>query len=98
MVQTLDVFTVPEQLGFKVPPVNPRLPSHHDYSRISLHSFVNATRGIGPERTYLDLPPNVVYPPRPVPGSVADLDMVMEHCDFSEKKVCFVSYHSYPLK
>ena len=32
-------------------------------------------------------PPNVAYPPRPVPGSAADLDIVMDNCDFSENKV-----------
>jgi DDB1- and CUL4-associated factor 13 len=44
----------------------------------------------GPKRVYLDIqsrPPNVAYPPRPVPGSVADLDVIMEHCDFSQRKV-----------
>ncbi len=48
------------------------------------------TTGVGQRRIYLDIqsrPPNVAYPPRPVPGSIADLDIVMEHCDFSEKKV-----------
>lgn len=77
---------IPEQLRFQVPPVNPRLPSH---AQTPLHPFSNTTRGIGTKRTYLDLstrPPNVAYPRRPVPGSVADLDVVMEHCDFSEKK------------
>lgn len=32
-------------------------------------------------------PPNVAYPRRPVAGSIADLDIIMEHCDFSEHKV-----------
>lgn len=72
-------------------PVNPGLPLRHDGTHIHLLAFTNVTRGVGPKRTYLDLnsqPPNVAYPPRPIPGSVADLDVVMEHCDFSNKKVC----------
>ncbi|KAF9244600.1 hypothetical protein BU15DRAFT_59364 [Melanogaster broomeanus] len=47
------------------------------------------TRGDGRRRVYLDIqsqPPNVAYPPRPVPGSVADLDIIMEQCDFSQNK------------
>ena len=81
--------------------MNPGLPSHHNQSPVPLRTFANNTRGIGAKRTYLDLstrPPNVAYPLRPVPGSVADLDMVMEHCDFSTKKVCFQSPTSYQLK
>lgn len=51
------------------------------------------THGIGSRRVYLDIrasPPNVAYPPRPVPGSVADLDIVMDHCDFSHGKVSLI--------
>ncbi|KAJ7714932.1 hypothetical protein B0H14DRAFT_3634291 [Mycena olivaceomarginata] len=29
-------------------------------------------------------PPSVAYPPRPVSGSIADLDVIIEHCDFGE--------------
>ena len=52
--------------------------------------YATVTRGTGAKRIYLDIqssPENSAYPPRPVPGSVADLDIVMDHCDFSEKKV-----------
>ena len=55
-------------------------------------SIVTNTRGVGASRIYLDVqakPSDVAYPPRPVPGSVADLDVVMQHCDFSLNKVCF---------
>lgn len=31
------------------------------------------------------------YPPRPLEGSAADLDIIMEHCDFSKDKVRFRS-------
>ncbi|KAG6877233.1 hypothetical protein C0992_010546 [Termitomyces sp. T32_za158] len=40
-------------------------------------------------RTYLDIQsvfPNVAYPPRPVPGSVADMDSIMKYCNFSANK------------
>ncbi|KAJ6575003.1 glycosyltransferase family 32 protein [Mycena capillaripes] len=84
---------LPEQLGLKSVLDNPSLPPR----RASLPSRFRAppgpnaitTRGVGPRRVYLDIqsrPPNVAYPPRPVAGSVADLDIVMEHCDFSDKK------------
>ncbi|KAJ7118604.1 glycosyltransferase family 32 protein [Mycena filopes] len=84
---------LPEQLGLKSVLENPSLPPR----RTSLPPRFRApvgpntvhTHGIGPRRVYLDIqshPPNVAYPPRPVPGSIADLDIVMEHCDFSEKK------------
>lgn len=48
------------------------------------------TRGVGPARVYTSpriSTPNVAYPPRPIPGSAADLDMIMEHCDFGSGKV-----------
>ena len=53
---------------------------------------VTETTGVGPKRVYLDIqshPQNVAYPPRPVPGSVADLDHIMSHCDFGQGKVSF---------
>jgi len=51
--------------------------------------------GHGPKRVYLDIqarPPNVAYPPRPVPGSVADLDLIMDFCEYPSK----VSHDSSP--
>ncbi|KAG5647631.1 hypothetical protein DXG03_008984 [Asterophora parasitica] len=80
--------SIPEQLGFRVPPRNPGIPPRRSPSRGPL-GFANATRGIGPRRTYLEIkskPRNTAYPPRPVPGSVVDLDVIMDHCNFSEKK------------
>ncbi|KAJ7783673.1 glycosyltransferase family 32 protein [Mycena maculata] len=84
---------LPEQLGLKTVVDNPALPPRrkslpHRF-RAPVGPNTITTRGNGPKRVYLDLQsqaPNVAYPPRPVPGSVADLDIVMEHCDFSEKK------------
>lgn len=54
------------------------------------------TYGVGPKRVYLDNQsryPNVAYPPRPVPGSVADMDMIMKHCNFSTGKVRTLNSH-----
>lgn len=86
---------VPEQIGLTEPPLNPALPPRKAPSLPSRFRpppgpVSTTTRGDGPRRVYLDIqsqPPNVAYPPRPVPGSVADLDTVMDHCDFSQNKV-----------
>lgn len=51
--------------------------------------------GVGHKRVYLDIQsraPSVAYPPRPQLGSVADLDILMEHCDFNTKKVMSLSF------
>lgn len=55
-----------------------------------LTDVVTESRGTGAKRIYLDIqsqPPNVAYPPRPVSGSVADMDHIMKHCDFGQAKV-----------
>ena len=52
------------------------------------------TLGLGPKRVYPDIVRdhnNVAYPPRPIPGSVADLDVIMDHCDFTHNKVSLSS-------
>ena len=87
-----DTSTVPEPLAFSQPPVNPALPARKSTSPPSRFRgpTVTNTLGTGSKRVYLDLqaqPPNVAYPPRPVPGSIADMDVVMDNCDFSEDKV-----------
>jgi hypothetical protein len=44
--------------------------------------------GHGPKHVYLDVqacPPDVAYPPRPVSGSIADLDLIMDLCNFPSK-------------
>ncbi|KAJ7630829.1 glycosyltransferase family 32 protein [Roridomyces roridus] len=81
---------LPEQLGLKTVLENPALPPRRtsilpSKSRPSTSGVVT-TRGSGPKRVYLDLQTNAPYPQRPPPGSIIDLDIVMEHCDFSEKK------------
>ncbi|KAF8632638.1 hypothetical protein AX15_001837 [Amanita polypyramis BW_CC] len=85
---------IPESIELRSPPDNPALPSsrpipHKPISNRRLSPYATTSRGVGANRVYLDLqsqPPNVAYPPRPVPGSIADFDIVMDRCDFSKKK------------
>jgi WD repeat and SOF domain-containing protein 1 len=85
-----DYLSVPEQVGLSSPPWNPALPpAIPSRFRPPPPPIATSTHRAGPKRVYLDiqsLPRNVAYPPRPVPGSIADLDIVMEHCDFSQSK------------
>lgn len=79
---------VPKRMGFISQPPNPAIPSHN---KSTLHGSLTArTNGHGPDRVYPELratPPNIAYPPRPATGSIADLDIVMNYCDFSQKQV-----------
>lgn len=62
---------------------NPARPAHQQVGSTS-------TNGVGPARVYKSptmLSTNVAYPPRPVLGSAADLDVIMDHCDYSTGKV-----------
>ncbi|EPQ60603.1 hypothetical protein GLOTRDRAFT_68379 [Gloeophyllum trabeum ATCC 11539] len=85
---------LPKELDFLTTPVNPAYPPNFkkaDWAkpdRFRSPVIVN-TKGIGPNRNYVDVQarfPDVGYPPRPIPGSIADLDVIMAHCDFSENK------------
>ncbi|KAF8208285.1 glycosyltransferase family 32 protein [Mycena galopus ATCC 62051] len=90
--------SIPKEIGLREPPINPALPPKSrttSPSRYRPHSDVVAsaadtdTLGVGPKRLYPEMqstPPHVSYPPRPLPGSVTDLDIVMKHCDFSTGK------------
>jgi DDB1- and CUL4-associated factor 13 len=88
-------FAVPETIGFTSAVPNPALPPRKS-SRVpprlrTLSGAITTTIGRGPKRVYLDMQsslPRVEYPPRPVPGSIADLDIVMSNCDFSTNQVC----------
>ena len=93
----LTLVIVPEGLDLETPLLNPGLPPKHPIIPTARFkppsSFLTSTVGSGLNRTYLDIqssPPDVGYPPRPVPGSIADLDIVMDHCDFSNNKVSHI--------
>ncbi|KAF9496095.1 glycosyltransferase family 32 protein [Pleurotus eryngii] len=84
---------IPDGIRLTVAPENPALPPRKGTMPSHLKPTSGPvqvhTTGVGQRRVYLDIqsrPPNVAYPPRPVPGSIADLDIVLEHCDFSEKQ------------
>ena len=78
---------VPAVLRFTTPLPNPARPKPLVRATEKLTS---STLGVGPSRGYFtrEREQNHGYPPRPVPGSAADLDVVMRHCDFSRGKVC----------
>ncbi|KAF5375153.1 hypothetical protein D9758_000383 [Tetrapyrgos nigripes] len=83
---------IPLELGLKFIPDNPSLPPRkRPPLAIAYEASPNSlpTNGFGPKRIYLDIQSeydNIAYPPRPVSGSIADFDIVMEHCDFSQRK------------
>jgi WD repeat and SOF domain-containing protein 1 len=87
---------VPEQIGFTTPILNPALPPAKAHTLVSSFTpphgpVITTTRGIGPQRTYLqkvsrDLD-TVAYPPRPISGSIADLNIILDHCNFVDGKV-----------
>lgn len=89
----IEMRVVPMQIGLNLNPLNPTLdPRKNKPARFrpppSLADM--ETLGVGPERVYLDIPSpiaNLVYPPRPIPGSIIDLDIIMEHCDYDQQKV-----------
>lgn len=82
---------VPAQIGLTQRIANPATPRQPPaVNRTPGTKVTTEVHGVGAPRVYLDIqshPPNVAYPPRPVPGSVADLDHVMKHCDFGTGKV-----------
>ncbi|OBZ78884.1 hypothetical protein A0H81_00981 [Grifola frondosa] len=82
---------IPENIGLTAPFINPALPPRKSATIPSRFRSptITHTLGTGAKRVYLDIqskPPNVAYPPRPLQGSVADMDVIMEHCDFSTNK------------
>ncbi|KAI9060592.1 hypothetical protein FKP32DRAFT_1595337 [Trametes sanguinea] len=82
---------IPTEIGFTAPPHNPALPTSVA-SKIPTGSdggIVTYTIGTGAERIYPEVknrPPEFGHPPRPIPGSIIDLDIVFENCDFSSGK------------
>lgn len=85
---------IPEQIGFTSAILNPALPPAKAHTLISPFTpppgpVTTITRGVGPRRAYLENQKQSVgaaYPPRPIPGSIADLDIILEQCNFSEGK------------
>jgi WD repeat and SOF domain-containing protein 1 len=81
---------VPEEIQLRFPIENPALPPQL-VSNYPSETYATTSRGTGPRRSYFDLrsvPAKAGFPPRPVPGSVVDLDIVMQHCAFERNKVC----------
>ncbi|KAG8919468.1 hypothetical protein FRC02_001636 [Tulasnella sp. 418] len=79
---------IPEQIRITSNPLNPGLPVSPRLPRNGLLPLGD-TIGTGSDREYLDIqakPPNTAYPPRVPTGSVADLDIIMDNCDFSQQK------------
>ncbi|KAI1793848.1 hypothetical protein LXA43DRAFT_971513 [Ganoderma leucocontextum] len=82
---------IPVEMGFMTPPKNPALPASVKLRppAFKAGNIVQFTTGSGAERIYPDVrnrPPDFGRPPRPIPGSVADLDRILEQCDFSAGK------------
>lgn len=87
---------IPEIIGITTPPPNPGLPpvESRKVNRaqvVGKESFLKQEPpvGTGPARQYVSMksePPNVHFPPRPPAGGIADLDIIMDHCDFSTHK------------
>lgn len=90
-VAELLCFIVPGGIALEAPLMNPGLPKQPHQPNAVLRTTV----GSGLNRTYLDIQsaaPAVGYPLRPTPGSIADLDIIMGHCDFDKRKVCGFSW------
>ncbi|KAI0375296.1 hypothetical protein BV20DRAFT_960400 [Pilatotrama ljubarskyi] len=82
---------IPTDIGFTTPPSNPALPSSAALKSptASDGGIVTYTVGTGAERIYPEIKnrlPEFGHPPRPIPGSVADLDIILENCDFDTGK------------
>ncbi|KAF9651821.1 hypothetical protein BDM02DRAFT_3109888 [Thelephora ganbajun] len=81
---------IPEAIGFSSTILNPALPPRKA-ARLPprlrpVSKSVTSTNGVGLRRVYLDIrspESEKSHPPRLVTGSIADLDIVMKHCDFS---------------
>lgn len=100
-------FAVPAQIGIPHNLYNPSVPPTTSLSwpapsepPFLIDGADNSTIGVGPSRVYFApqaAPHNLAYPPRPVPGSVADLDKIMQYCDFDTKQVCLIGVASTTL-
>ncbi|EUC65307.1 glycosyltransferase family 32 protein [Rhizoctonia solani AG-3 Rhs1AP] len=82
---------IPSTIGITAPPPNPGLPTVGApiTGRPKSLSMRPAPVGTGPGRRYATIksqPPNTHIPLRPPPGGMADLDVIMDHCDFATHK------------
>ncbi|KAH7910865.1 hypothetical protein BJ138DRAFT_51056 [Hygrophoropsis aurantiaca] len=85
---------IPEQIGLSSIILNPALPPAKAHTFVSPFTppagpVATVTLGNGPRRRYLDIENQTTglpYPPRPVSGSVADLDIIFDQCSFSENR------------
>ncbi|KAH9846814.1 hypothetical protein C2E23DRAFT_788496 [Lenzites betulinus] len=80
---------IPTEIGFTSAVSNPAVPSSpaFKYPTVSDGGVVTYTVGTGANRIYPEVRPREFgHPPRPIPGSVADLDIILENCDFSTGK------------
>ncbi|KIJ68559.1 hypothetical protein HYDPIDRAFT_37012 [Hydnomerulius pinastri MD-312] len=88
---------IPEQIGFISAILNPALPPAKAHTLVSPFTppsgpVTTTARGVGPRRTYhinQNLTDDIVttaYPPRPISGSAADLDIIVDRCSYSNGK------------
>ena len=85
-------FLVPPEIRMAIQPYNPGLPpaQHELPHHKPLIPESPSTIGTGSKRRYIDLQvrhPNSTFPQRVPQGASADLDMIMDNCDFSKGKV-----------
>ncbi|KAJ4499524.1 hypothetical protein C8R41DRAFT_754457 [Lentinula lateritia] len=76
--------SVPQQIGLKEV-INPGLPPHQTDGE----ARGQVIQGTGFLRVYPEIQHgnlSIAFPSRPAPGSIADMDVVMRHCDFSNQK------------
>ncbi|OBZ79609.1 hypothetical protein A0H81_00849 [Grifola frondosa] len=80
---------IPRQIGLKSLLRNPALPPNKTAVNSPSSDVVTNTIGTGLERIYPDVGnrfPDNALPPRPIPGSIIDLDILLENCDFDTNK------------
>ncbi|KAH9898108.1 hypothetical protein C8Q73DRAFT_683677 [Cubamyces lactineus] len=82
---------IPVEMGFTSPPNNPALPPNAAFKapEAADGGVVTYTIGTGAKRIYPEVKlrqPDFGHPPRPIPGSILDLDIIFENCDFSSGK------------
>ncbi|KAF8343171.1 uncharacterized protein EI90DRAFT_836764 [Cantharellus anzutake] len=76
---------IPSQLQFSTPPLNPGIPPPQKDPRGAKYGATSV--GTGVSRSYFhNNVTSPAYPPRPVPGSVIDLDIVQEYCEFRKSQ------------